>query len=123
VGEGRWTFEQHGEYVEVTYDWRVRAHKPLLRKLSWLLKPLFSANHRWAMARGRESLDLELSRKRAAGAGEPAVPVSPPSTARSGLWLSIAAAALAVALMLSWMAGRRGHAKRPSQAAASPEGC
>jgi hypothetical protein len=43
VGEGRWTFEQPGEYVEVTYDWRVRAQKPLLRKLSWLLKPVFAA--------------------------------------------------------------------------------
>ena len=30
--------------------------KPLLRYLSFLLKPFFRANHSWAMAKGRESL-------------------------------------------------------------------
>jgi hypothetical protein len=49
----------------VTYDWLLRADKPLLRRLSWLLKPIFAANHRWAMARGEESLKLELARRRA----------------------------------------------------------
>jgi hypothetical protein len=29
-----------------------------------LFKPIFSANHRWAMARGEESLRRELSRRR-----------------------------------------------------------
>ena len=29
-GRGRWTFERDGEFVNVTYDWRVRARKPLL---------------------------------------------------------------------------------------------
>ena len=48
-----------------TYDWRLRAEKPLLRNLSFLLKPLFEANHRWAMAQGEESLKLELLRRRA----------------------------------------------------------
>ena len=52
--------------VDVTYDWRLRAEKPLLRNLSFLLKPLFEANHRWAMAQGEESLKLELLRRRAA---------------------------------------------------------
>ena len=42
--------------------------KPLLRYLSFLLKPMFSANHRWAMARGEESLVAELGRR--AGAGQ-----------------------------------------------------
>jgi hypothetical protein len=32
-----------------------------------VIKPLFAANHRWAMARGEESLRLELARRRAAG--------------------------------------------------------
>ena len=52
--------------VDITYDWRLRAEKPLLRNLSFLLKPLFEANHRWAMAQGEESLKLELARRRAA---------------------------------------------------------
>jgi hypothetical protein len=67
-GRGTWTFEQDGPFANITYDWRIRAEKPLLRYLSFLLKPLFSANHRWAMARGEESLKAELTRR--AGAGQ-----------------------------------------------------
>ena len=65
VGRGIWTFEQDGDWVDVTYDWKIRAEKPLLRALSFLLKPIFSANHRWAMEKGEESLRLELARRRA----------------------------------------------------------
>ena len=64
-GTGRWTFEQDGPEVVLTFDWRVSAGKPLVRRLGWLFKPLFTANHRWAMARGEESLRLELRRRRA----------------------------------------------------------
>jgi len=64
-GVGVWTFAQNSPSVDVTYDWRIRAEKPILRTLSFLLKPVFAANHRWAMARGEESLVLELSRRRA----------------------------------------------------------
>ncbi len=64
LGRGVWTFEQDGRFVNVTYDWRIRAEKKLLQSLSFLLKPVFSANHRWAMARGEESLKLELARRR-----------------------------------------------------------
>jgi hypothetical protein len=67
-GRGTWTLEQDGPYADITYDWRIRAEKPLLRYLSFLLKPMFSANHRWAMARGEESLKVELARR--AGAGQ-----------------------------------------------------
>ena len=67
-GTGVWTFTQDGSFVKITYDWRIRADKPLLRYLSFLLKPVFSANHRWAMARGEESLIAELGRR--AGAGQ-----------------------------------------------------
>lgn len=67
-GRGVWTFRQDGPVADITYDWRIRAEKPLLRCLSFLLKPIFSANHRWAMARGEESLRSELGRR--AGAGQ-----------------------------------------------------
>lgn len=67
-GAGVWTFSQDGSFAKITYDWRIRAEKPLLRYFSFLLKPLFSANHRWAMARGEESLLAELGRR--AGAGQ-----------------------------------------------------
>lgn len=63
VGRGEWTLRQDGDQVHVTYDWRIRAEKPLLRRLSFLLRPVFAANHRWAMARGEESLRLELARR------------------------------------------------------------
>lgn len=64
-GTGVWTFTQAGPFVEIIYDWRIRADKPMLKALSFLLKPIFSANHRWAMSRGLESLRLELARRRA----------------------------------------------------------
>jgi len=71
-GKGSWTFEQRGPAVDITFDWRIRAEKPLLRWLSFLMKPIFAANHRWAMARGEECLVRELSRRR----GQPRHPSS-----------------------------------------------
>jgi hypothetical protein len=80
-GNGRWTFEQDGPEVVITYDWQVSASKPLLRRLTWLLRPLFAANHRWAMARGEESLGLELRRRRATSEADlRRVPPPPPTT-------------------------------------------
>ena len=73
-GTGRWTFREDGPEVVITYDWRVHATKPLLRRLGWLLKPAFSANHVWAMGKGQESLRLELRRRRNPGAAVPAPP-------------------------------------------------
>ncbi len=63
-GTGVWTFTQRGPAVDIVFDWRIRAEKPLLRWCSFLLKPIFAANHRWAMARGEESLVRELARRR-----------------------------------------------------------
>lgn len=83
VGHGNWTLEQDGPWVDVTYDWRIRADKPLLRYGSPLLKPVFAANHRWAMAKGEASLKLELARRHAATPEERArVPPSPGPTFR-----------------------------------------
>ena len=73
VGTGRWTFAQDGPEAVIGYDWQVAAAKPLLARLSWLLRPVFEANHHWAMARGQESLALELRRRR-----DPAAEVPPP---------------------------------------------
>ena len=81
VGTGRWTFEQDGPEVVIGYDWRISVTKPLLRRLTWLLRPVFAANHRWAMARGEESLRLELRRRRAkTDADRRRVPPPPPPT-------------------------------------------
>jgi hypothetical protein len=64
-GRGVWTLEGSAGETTVIYDWRIEAEKPLLRVLSPLLRPVFGANHRWAMARGEESVALELRRRRA----------------------------------------------------------
>lgn len=89
VGSGVWTLVADGEHTSVTYDWRIHAEKPLLRRLSFALKPLFRANHEWAMARGEESLRLELARRRAATAEERARVPAPPAATPSALlpWL------------------------------------
>ncbi|MGA9768534.1 MAG: polyketide cyclase [Blastocatellia bacterium] len=80
-GRGIWTLAQDGSFVNITYDWKLRADKPLLKAFSFLLKPIFSANHRWAMAKGEESLRLELARRRARTPEEAArIPQPPPPT-------------------------------------------
>jgi hypothetical protein len=65
VGHGVWTFIQDGDFCEILYDWRIEAEKPILKNLSFLMKPIFSANHHRAMKKGLESLELELQRRRA----------------------------------------------------------
>jgi|SRR5947209_3128981 len=64
VGSGVRTIEPDGPFTNVAYDWRLRADKPVIRALSFLVKPLFRWNHNWAMARGREGLEAELKAKR-----------------------------------------------------------
>ena len=91
-GRGIWSFAQEGDWVNATYDWEIEAEKPLLKYLSFLVKPLFAANHRWAMAQGEESLKLELARRHAATqAAAAAVPAPPGPTPNSPLrWLATA---------------------------------
>jgi hypothetical protein len=84
VGRGIWTFAQDGAWVNITYDWKVRGDKPLLRNFSFLLKPVFAANHHWAMARGEESLRLELARRHAASPEERARIPAPPGPTFAG---------------------------------------
>lgn len=78
VGTGVWTLEQDGDYADVTYDWRIAADKPLLKYGTPVFRPIFAANHRWAMARGLESLELELRRRRAGSEKERAAVPAPP---------------------------------------------
>lgn len=65
AGRGEWTLWQEGPVEVACSDWRVEARKPGLRALDWLLRPVFAANHGWAMRQGEESLRLELRRRRA----------------------------------------------------------
>ena len=66
VGHGVWTFEPDGDATRVTYDWRVRTEKLLLKWLSPVLKPLFKSNHDKVMADGEAGLRAELERRRPA---------------------------------------------------------
>lgn len=66
VGRGIWTFEQDGEFVNITYDWKISAEKGVLITFSFIMKPIFSKNHLWAMRKGEESLQLELQRRHVA---------------------------------------------------------
>ncbi len=46
-----------------------------------MMKPIFAANHRWAMAKGDERLRLELERRHTRRAGQRAlIPPPPPAT-------------------------------------------
>ena len=65
IGEGHWVFTADGPETVIDYHWQVSAATALLRRLTWLLRPAFSANHRWAMRLGEQSLRLELRRRRA----------------------------------------------------------
>ena len=65
VGRGIWTFEQDGDFVNITYDWKIDAEKGLLKTFSFIMKPISSMNHLWAMRKGEESLQLELQRRHA----------------------------------------------------------
>ena len=48
----------------VAYDWLVIAEKGVLKTFSTVMKPIFSANHRWAMKQGEKSLKKELERRK-----------------------------------------------------------
>jgi hypothetical protein len=85
-----------------------RAEKPLLRNLSFLLKPLFEANHRWAMAQGEESLKLELLRRRASSdAARVRVPPPPGPVTYAGVALLAGAAAIGAGLAYLIIRARR----------------
>ena len=107
-GRGIWTFEQDGEWVNITYDWKIKAEKPLLRYFSFIMKPFFSANHRWAMAKGEESLKLELARNHSANKEELAlIPAPPGSTSTSPLLLILVGTTIFASLVgLSYMVVR-----------------
>ena len=108
VGRGVWTFVQDGAFVNVTYDWRIRAEKPLLQTLSPVLRPLFEANHRWAMAQGEESLELEFERRRATSdAARAAIPPPPGPVTYAAVALIGGAAVVGGTLAYLMMRARR----------------
>ena len=99
-GRGIWTFKQNGPIVDVTYDWKISAEKPLLRYFSFIMKPIFSANHHWAMTQGEKSLQLELARRRATNEQErQQVSPAPPPTSSSPIPLALVTLIVLVVLL------------------------
>lgn len=111
-GRGVWTIEQDGATAVATYDWRVRAEKPLLRALSPLLRPLLEANHRWAMSQGEESLRLELERRRLTTAAARASIPPPPGPVTYAAVGLIGGAALVAGTLAYLIARRRRKTRR-----------
>ncbi|MES1258209.1 MAG: polyketide cyclase, partial [Acidobacteriota bacterium] len=94
-GRGIWSILQDGAFTDVTFDWKLTAGKPFLRWLSPVLRPVFEANHRWAMQQGEKSLELELARYRADTVEEMNA-VAPPA-GPSELWTRALAAGAVLA--------------------------
>jgi hypothetical protein len=123
-GRGVWTFDQDGPFVDATYDWRLSAEKPLLRNLSFLLKPIFEANHRWAMAQGEQSLKLELARRRAASdAARARIPPPPGPVTFAGAALLGGAVVIGASLAYLMVRSRRrsGRGRRSTESPQSPQ--
>ena len=56
-GHGLWTLTPRNGGTHVRFDWTVAADRPLLRRLTPLLRPLFRWNHNWAIKRAQAGLE------------------------------------------------------------------
>ena len=113
VGQGIWDIQQDGEFVNVKFDWRIRAEKPLLRALSPVMRPVLEANHRWAMRQGEESLVLELRRRRAAtDAARREVPPPPGPVTYAAVGILAGAALVGAGLGLLVLRQQRSRRRR-----------
>ncbi len=65
-GKGVWKLEalENGNTF-VTFDWRVAADKAVIRWFSFLLKPLFRANHHFCIVEAEKGLRADLQRMKA----------------------------------------------------------
>ena len=59
-GTATWLLSEDGGRVTAQLDFRPDVQKPGVRQLTPVLRPLFSANHRWAMRRGQEGATRAL---------------------------------------------------------------
>ncbi|MFN0155025.1 MAG: SRPBCC family protein [Gaiella sp.] len=55
-GEGIWTIAPVEGGTRVVLEWNVDVRKPLVRRLTPMLRPLFRWNHRWAMRHGERNI-------------------------------------------------------------------
>ena len=59
-GKGVWSFRAVEKGTEITFDWRVAANKRMIRWFSFLLKPLFRANHHYCVVKAKEGIEKDL---------------------------------------------------------------
>jgi len=52
-GTGEWRLREDGGVTLCELDWRPVVAKPLVRRLTPVLRPLFRSNHAWTMRRGQ----------------------------------------------------------------------
>jgi hypothetical protein len=99
-GEGEWTFVRNDAWCDVGFDWTITVKKGIVRYLSFLGRPIFISNHRWAMARGEESLRIELARRHApSDVARSSIP-EPPPPRRLSFAVPAAIGASVIGLML-----------------------
>ncbi len=63
-GYGEWRLRQDGAEAALSYEWRVRLGKPWMRRIEWLMKPLFVLNHNWVMRKGEAGFRREMAQRR-----------------------------------------------------------
>jgi hypothetical protein len=66
VGSGEWRLEEGDGGTRATLDWRPAVEKPVVKHLTPILRPLFRANHLWAMRRGQEGIVEHMRGRRGA---------------------------------------------------------
>jgi uncharacterized protein YndB with AHSA1/START domain len=69
-GRGVWTLTPKNGGTHVEFDWRVYADRPLVRRLTPVLRPLFRWNHNWAIARATEGLEPYARQRAASSPGD-----------------------------------------------------
>jgi len=62
-GKGAWYFNPVEDGTEIVFDWRVTANKKVIRWFSFLLKPLFRANHHYCVTEAAKGLRADLIRQ------------------------------------------------------------
>jgi len=103
-GSGHWTLTPQGDATEVVYEGEITAEKGSDGVFAAVWQPLRAANHRWALAQGGKSLQLELARR---AEGDPdarariaAPPGATPTSSMPFLVGSVGAVALATGAAL-----------------------
>jgi hypothetical protein len=99
TGVGVLGLSRHGDSVNVSFDWQVTPRSPMLRMLALASRPLYSANHRWAMSRGKISLEREIAlRSAASDAARSALSPPPGPMPATGAWATVGLVLLSLVL-------------------------